>query len=153
MKKDKCGVILMQFRRERPARWAVHVARALLETYPQRRPGRARRWTLQVAVDCYDDLNKPVVVTSDDGFFQRLCFAFALRYPHVPFGMETMYEDDERTYFESTAAQYHDGAVRLTQYVRYRGQSGESYESKWADWIVESGAFRLMDHGERQGSP
>ena len=151
--KERFGVILMKFERERPARWAVHIARGLLEADPQPRPGCARRWTLQVAVDFYGDMVKPVVLTSGDGFFHRLCFAYALRYPHVPFRMQTAYEDDEGVYFESTHALYQDKTVRFTQIVRHRGQFGERYESRWADWAVEGGVFRLSDHGVQESKP
>lgn len=143
----------MQFDRERPARWAVHVARGLLEAEAQPGPGWVRRWTLQVAVDCYGSMANPVILTSGDSFFHRLCFAYALRYPHIGFRMQTAYENDEGTYFESTHALYQDEKVRFTQYVRHRGQSDERYESRWADWTAENGVFLPADHGIRESGP
>ena len=138
--------ITMSFRRERPARWAVHVVKNLMQDMPQGSLSSVWRDRLKIQAAVQNELVQRIDVRTGDSLFHRLCFAYALRYPHVPFTMSVYFKEERTGYTESTEAIYENGTVHVAQTTI---DANDCFQGKYAfvshtHWQAAEGTFKLV---------
>ena len=169
--------IKLTFKKERPARWARHIARTMVklwyledeETLPMPK-GEHRYWLYpevckrleEYQLDYYysalrylhrfgteieftscSDVQGSVGIGSGS-FFQRLCFTYALRYPHVPFTGLMEYEMTVSGSRQQVRALYENGVLIFDYHWTMRPDPFTSW-SRHSTWQLTDGVFVRTD--------
>ena len=139
--------ITLRFRRERPARWAVHVVENLMLDRPEGSLISVSRYKTHVSVTVDDAVLGPIDTRRGDSLLHALCFAYARRFPHIPFRADTKYLENPNEYWENTSAAYEDGTLRFSQ-LRWRAH--DRFDGKYAfrnvtEWKLVEGGFILFN--------